>query len=167
MNNTQQNGRINIMGPANLPQQFQNPGQQYDDNNSSYTDALNGSWDTSILSKTFFCKRNINIIQNGLRAGVYSMSNGRYNVAPQDITNLKIIMRSIYLQNSQNNNTNIMGQIEKLNKLVLNYCIKNVYSEAEAYIKYKNDVSTLPVPLNRPSFVSNKGDKVLELKPFM
>ncbi len=168
MENTEitHNGRVNIMGPAkNQFQLFDNPEQKERDN-SGYNDALNGNWDTNMLSKTFFCKGNIDIIQNGIRAGVYQISNGRYNVAPQDMTNLKIIMRSIFLKNAENKPTHITEQVEILNRLVLNYCVKNVYNEAEAYIKYKNDVSKLPIPLNRPTFVSNKGDKVLEMKPF-
>tara|TARA_Y100000782_G_scaffold3214_1_gene3642 strand:+ start:8464 stop:8967 length:504 start_codon:yes stop_codon:yes gene_type:complete len=167
MTDNTQNGRINIMGPTkNQFELFDNPGQSYD-GVTSYKDAVNGNWNETALSKTFFCKGNIHIIQNAIRAGVYRMSNGRYNVAPQDLTNLKIIMRSIFLQNAVNRPTDITGQIKKLNSLVLEYCIPNVFNEADAYIKYKNDVSTLAVPLKRPAHVSNKGDKVLELKPFI
>jgi len=155
------------MGPSkNQFELFDNPGQNYNDV-SSYKDAVNGNWVETSLSKTFFCKENINILQNGIRAGVYRKSNGRYNVAPQDLTNLKIIMRSIFLQNAKNAPGDIKGQIRKLNSLVLEYCIPNVFNEADSYIKFKNDVSTLVVPLKRPAYVSNKGDKVLELKPFI
>lgn len=167
MNTDTQNGRLDIMGPAkNQFELFDNPGQNYNDI-TSYRDAVNGNWDETVLSKTFFCAGNIQIIQNGIRAGVYALSNGRYNVGPQDITNLKIIMRSIFLQNASNLPTDITGQITALNKLVLNYCIPNVFNEADAYIKYKNDVSTLVVPMKRPAYVNNKGDKVLELTRFI
>ena len=33
-------------------------------------------------------------------------------------------------------------------------------------MKYKNDVSTLAVPQDRPAYVNTKGDNSLELKPF-
>lgn len=165
--NNIQNGRVNIMGaPKNQFELFDNPGQNYNET-SSYRDALNGNWDDSILSKVYFCKGNIEIIQNGIRAGVYALSNGRYEVGPQDETNIKVIMRSIFLQNASNLPNNITEQVTALNKLVLNYCIPNVFNEAEAYIKYKNDVSTLAVPMKRPAYTNNKGDKVLELKSFM
>ena len=71
-------------------------------------------------------------------------------------------MRSIFLQNSKNNNINIPNQIEVLNKLVLDYCIPQIYGEAQGYIKYKNDVSTLAVPIDRP--VSTYTNNSLELK---
>ena len=164
--NNHYNGRINITGPPqNQFQLFDNPDNNYNDV-SSYNNAMTGNWSDNILSKTFFCAQNIQLIQNAIRAGVYKMSNGRFNVGPQDPTNLKIIMRSIFLQYAANNNTDITKQITALNQLVLDYCIPNVHNEALGYLKYKNDVSTLPVPEARPAFVNNKGDKVLELKPW-
>jgi hypothetical protein len=159
------NGRVNILNPNT---QFQFSLFKTNDNNrtTSYNDALVGNWNDTLLSKAFFSSNNMTIIQNGIRAGVFKISNGRYSVAPQDETNLKIIMRSIFLQNARNDPNNITEQLSELNNLVLKYCIPNVFSEATSYIKYKNDVSTLAVPMKRPTFVSVKGDKQLELKPW-
>ena len=64
-------------------------------------------------------------------------------------------MRSIFLQYSVNNPTNIREQIETLNKMVLDYAIPQVYGEAQGHMKYLNDVSTLPVPLAAPALMSN------------
>jgi hypothetical protein len=105
------------------------------------------------------------MIQNGIRAGVYKMSNGQYTIGPQDYDALKIIMRSIYLQHSANKPTDITSQIRELNKMVLDYCIKQVYSEAQGYMIYINDVSTLAVPIAHP-VMSNNSDKELVLKPW-
>ena len=160
------NGRVNISGaPKNQFQLFDNPGSNYNDV-STYRDAMKGNWTDSPLSKTFFCAQNIVIIQNGIRAGVYNKSKGRFNVGPQDPTNLKIIMRSIFLQYSANKPGNIREQVEALNQLVLDYCIPSVHNEAVAYLKYKNDVTTLAVPEARPVYDNTKGSKTLELKPW-
>ena len=113
-----------------------------------------GQWDETVLSKTYFSQKNIQIIQNGIRAGVYHKSNGQYLVEPQDCDSLKIIMRSVFLQHSVNQVKNIRGQIEELNKIVLDYCIHHVYSEAQGYMKYLYDASTLVVPLSTPVMVS-------------
>ena len=156
------NGRINILGP-NTPYQFslfKNPGV------TSYTNALTGNWTNSVLSKTFFSKANQVIVQNGIRAGVFKASNGRYNVGPQDETNLKIVMRSIFLQNAKNDPSDIQQQITMLNNLVYEYCIPKIFSEATSYIKYRNDVSTLAVPEARPIYSNIKGSRQLELKPW-
>ena len=56
-------------------------------------------------------------------------------------------MRSVFLQHSANQLYNIPQQIIELNKIVLEYCIQQVYSEAQGYMKYINDVSTLVVPI--------------------
>ena len=72
-------------------------------------------------------------------------------------------MRSVFLQYSANQPNNISKQIYELNKIVLNYCIQQVYSEAQGYMKYIDDASTLVVPIAHPIQVSNT-DRQLELK---
>jgi hypothetical protein len=123
-----------------------------------------GQWTETPLSKAYFSKENIQIIQNGIRAGVYNKSNKQYTVAPQDCDSLKIIMRSVFLQHATNQPTNIQGQIEQLNKIVLDYCIFHVYSEAQSYMNYLRDVGTLAVPLATPTLEKQK-DKNNYLMP--
>ena len=33
---------------------------------------------------------------------------------------------------------------------MLEYCIKDCYGEAQSYMKYKHDITTLAVPLDKP-----------------
>jgi hypothetical protein len=117
-----------------------------------------GQWDETPLSRAFFSKENIQIIQNGIRAGVYKKSNGQYVIGPQDCDDIKIVMRSIFLEHAANQNRNITGQIEELNKIVLDFCIHQVYGEAQGYMKYLYDVSTLAVPLSTP-VMESQNDK--------
>ena len=74
-------------------------------------------------------------------------------------------MRSVYLQNSTNNPTNITNQIIKLNDVVISYCIKHVYGEAQGYLQYKRDVSNMYVPMAHP-IKADVDDKTLEMKPW-
>ena len=74
-------------------------------------------------------------------------------------------MRSIFLQSSVNLPDNIPQQIKSLNDLVIEYCVKHIYSEARSYIIYKHDVSTMYTPIDRPVQV-DVDDKTLELKPW-
>jgi hypothetical protein len=129
----------------------------------TFRNATEGLWNDTVLSKAFFSQQNIQIIQNGIRAGVYHRSNGQYVVGPQDCDSLKIIMRSVFLQYSANQPSNIPQQIQELNKIVLNYCVQQVYSEAQGYMKYIDDASTLVVPIAHPVQASNT-DRQLELK---
>ena len=72
-------------------------------------------------------------------------------------------MRSIYLQSATNQPTGITAQLQALNQLVLNYCVKRVYNESVAYINYLRDASTMYTPISHP-VQADVTDKTLELK---
>jgi len=156
------NGRVNIKTP-NTSALFQMYDKIPANQCVTYRNATEGLWDSTSLSKAFFSQQNIQILQNGIRAGVYQRSNGQYVIGPQDCDSLKIIMRSVFLQHAANQANNIAKQIYELNKIVLNYCIQQVYSEAQGYMKYVDDVSTLVVPIAHPVQASNT-DRTIEFK---
>jgi hypothetical protein len=131
---------------------------------ASFREPTLGQWEETPLSKSYFSEQNIEIIQNGIRYGVYKKSNGQYTIGPQDCDSLKVIMRSVFLQHAANQSRNISGQIEQLNQIVLDYCIHNVYSEAKGYMKYLYDVSNLAVPMSTP-IVETQKDKNNYLMP--
>ena len=162
MNN--QNGRVNIMGP-NLTTKFSMMDKIPINTNTNYQNVLTGNFERSRLSDAFFSQQNIQIIQNSLRKGVHDKSGGTILIDNQPHDSIVSIMRSMYLQHSKNLETNIPGQIQELNNYVLNYAINNVYSEAVAYIKYRQDASTMHVPMSAPIY-SNKTNKTLEQKPW-
>lgn len=158
------NGRVDIKSP-NTSALFQMYDKIPANQCVTFRNATEGLWTDTPLSQAFFSEQNIQIIQNGIRAGIYQISNGQYVIGPQDCDSLKIIMRSVYLQHAANQPTNIPNQISELNKIVLNYCIQQVYSEAQGYIQYINDASTLVVPIAHPVMAS-QNDRQLELKPW-
>jgi hypothetical protein len=158
----QYNGRINIMSPdtKSLFKMYDKiPANQC----VTLRNPTEGLWDDTILSKVFFSRENIQILQNGIRAGVFHISKKQYIIGEQDCDSLKVIMRSVFLQNAANLPTNITEQVENLNKMVLDFCIPQVYSEAQGYLKYIDDASTLVVPISHP-VMSNTSDKTLEFK---
>ena len=157
------NGRVDIKTP-NTSTLFQMYDKIPANQCVTFRNATEGLWSSTTLSQAFFSLQNIQMIQNGIRAGVYQKSNGQYVVAPQDCDSLKIVMRSVFLQHAANQPQNTSGQIEELNKIVLDYCIHNVYSEAKGYMKYLYDVSTLAVPLSTP-IVETQKDKNNYLMP--
>ena len=76
-------------------------------------------------------------------------------------------MRSIYLQYATHSETeNVQSQVDKLNKLVLDYAVPFVYKEAIGYLKYCQDQSSLVVPLDRPSLV-DRDFRTLEWKTWI
>ncbi len=160
------NGRVNII---DIPYEVQFQMQEkiaVRNKSTEYRDALHGMIEDTLLSKLYFSEENIQIVQNGLRAGVYKMSENKYVVAPQNMDTLKIIMRSIFLQYAEHDENNITAQISKLNNLVLEYAVPNVYNEVEGYIKYRRDQSTLVTPIDLPQ-QSDRDYKQLELRPYV
>ena len=151
------NGRINLIDAPNPMKLYRAP--------SDYCDALLGNLENSVLSKAFFSAKNQQIIQNGIRAGVYKMSSGKYTIAPQPYEQIQIIMRSVYLKNTKNLPENVREQIEELNRLVVQHVVPKLYSEAKGYLRYLEDASTLAVPLT-PPVNSVAYDTTLEMKPF-
>ena len=158
------NGRVDIKTP-NTSALFQMYDKIPANQCTTFRDPTGGLWDPTPLSQAFFSQQNIQIIQNGIRSGVYHRSNGQYTIGEQDCDSLKIIMRSVFLQQSANQPGNYQEQISQLNKIVLDYCIQQVYSEAQGYMKYIDDASTLVVPIAHP-VMANDNDRQLELKPW-
>ena len=163
MNCSSTNGRINIIGPNR--NQFSLFDKIPTNECSTFHDAMTGNFQDSTLSLAFFSKENMQIIQNAIRAGVYEVSNQQYIIDNQNCDNLKIVMRSVFLQNSVNLPDRITEQIKELNGLVVKYCVREIYSEAKGYINYKRDASTMYNPIDRP-VQPDFNNKTLELKHF-
>jgi len=163
------NGQVNLIKQPD-PNAFFKMQEKVAIKNKSteYRGALSGNdWEENLLSKVFFSVENIQILQNGLRAGVYEMSGDRkLMVPPQNIDHLKIIMRSTYLQHAQHDMNAIREEVAKLNNLVLQYAVPNVYNEAMGYLKYLEDKSTLVVPLDLPK-QNDRVYKQLQPVPFI
>jgi phosphopantetheine adenylyltransferase len=161
------NGRVNIVEAPSPDVQFKMQERIAIKNKTTeYREAIAGDLESNLLATVYFSADNIQIIQNGLRAGVYKMSNDKYVIAPQNMDTLKIIMRSIFLQYAEFDMNNITKEVSRLNNMVLDYAVQSVYNEAVGYMKYCEDQSTLAVPLELPQQVDREF-KQLEMKPFV
>ena len=157
-----ENGRVTNIDSDPRPSyplfhQSQNKDQKFFKKN-----ALNGIQETSKLSLAYFSRKNIENLQNLIRYTVYQKSDGKYVVDNQSEIDLKIVMRSIYLQHSPNLDTHIMQQIQFLNNLVVQWCYPKIINEASQYIGYVKSVEKLPVPLEHPKNLSSAGSRTLK-----
>ena len=163
---TYNNGRLNILDDSDPSIRFKMAEKIAVKNKSTeYRQPLDGLLEDNVLAQVFFSQGNIQILQNGIRAGVYQMSGEKQIVMPpQNIDNLKIIMRSTYLQYGQfNENKDVTIQVERLNEIVLDYAVNNVYNGAISYLKYCEDQSSLVQPMARPQPI-DRDHKHLEIK---
>jgi len=162
------NGRVNIRNcnPPDVSERFDLYDKIPVNQCSTFRNPTEGLWNNTPLSDAFFSSHNICSIQNGIRNGVYKMSNGVFLISNQDEDTLKIIMRSIFLQHSVNQPDNITQQILQLNNIVLDYCIKQIYNEAKGYKKYLTDVSTMYTPIDPPIYTNNSDKELILPKWF-
>jgi hypothetical protein len=163
------NGRINISDIPNKDVRFNMYEKIAMKNKSTeYRDSVAGILEDNLLSKVFFSEGNVQILQNGLRAGVFRMSKEKQIVIPpQNIDHLKIIMRSMYLQYAEHRqDVSITQQVEQLNKIVLDYIVPTLFNETMGYLKYIQDQSTLVQPLELPHLI-DRDYKQLELKKWV
>lgn len=129
--------------------------------------------ETTPLADAYFSKENVDNLQNIIRASVQNTCNADQDpilighkpvvISRQNDTELHIIMRSIYLQYGRNMNSDIAGQINRLNALVVNESVPKIISALKQKIKYLDDIQHLPVPLERAQNISSKGEKFGDL----
>ena len=61
-------------------------------------------------------------------------------------------MRAVLLQygNFRSGAQELVYEIKKLNKIVVDYCVEEVSSNVKQYIQYIQDLNTLPTPISFP-----------------
>jgi hypothetical protein len=161
------NGRVDLL--SEMPE-FNIPAYQMKSavTNTNYaTEATYGGTIPNEVSKLFFSEENINALQDGIRYRVYVETNGRFTISRQSDQELKIVMRSIYLTYSVNRTTEFVSQVRDLNAKVLNWTVPEILSNLKQYDVYKQDASTMPMPMEHGTFLTMKGTKSLEQKKWM
>ena len=154
------NGRVNF-GRAGVTSALQLPGFDYRKESvaSEADDAIRGNVMANPLNQTFFSPANVQIIQNKLRRDVYDRSHGEYLIDDQSVDELLIVMRAMYLQYGKNQPDHIREQIIELNQIVTDWCIPKILSECSMHKTYLHDIQNLPVPMEQPVHISQKGTK--------
>lgn len=103
------------------------------------------------LNLQFFSKDNLALIQQQIIEEVYKQSKNQFRISPQDEEQLIIVMRSMYLMNSNNLPDDIDNQVLELNNTVLEYCVPNILSNILQYISFVKDRESapfMPNPMN-------------------
>ncbi len=175
------NGRVNILTHGH-PDYNIFTNTAINDSTDGY-DIVSRTMEHTPTSSLFFSKKNIDALQQGICNRVYNDSRGKYNIGKQSETELKIIMRSIYFNSLKNNMINfqdniaplelnyhngnyVLSQVRCLNKQVLDWAVPQIITNIQQFERYKEDVSMLPNPMDRPSLTSMAGTKTLELQSF-
>lgn len=168
-----QNGRVNLAEEPSAGGFLSNPAAAGFSHRTAVApenqvDMLRGNWEGNDLSKIFFSAKNVDTIQNSIRADVYRRSaDKQWVIDPQSADELLMVMRGLFYQYAKNLPNDIPGQIAELNKLVLDWTVPKIMSEIQHYQFYLNDISHMPVPLQQPISMSSAGTKSRPFQPFM
>ncbi len=82
------NGRINIVQPPDVHKKFGMTEKiPIDYKSTDYRNAVKGDLEANTLNTLFFSKENIQMLQNGIRVGVYEKSNQKYILPNQNENN--------------------------------------------------------------------------------
>jgi len=153
------NGRVNAVS-AVASYNFKTAPENTTENN---TNLISRNMNCTDLSAIFLSDNNVNLLQIGIRNKILNLSNGKYNIGKQSDIDLKIIMRSIYFQYGKNTSNDLRAQVLDLNTRVIDWCVPEILSNIKQSDKYIMDISTLPVPLDRPNLTTHKGLRQLEI----
>lgn len=159
------NGRVDVLHQQNLT--------QYDFFNENNKDTFHFQsnavrhihTDTPVAS-LFFSQLNIDSLQDAIRYQVFSKTNNKHVIGKQSETELQIVMRSIYLQYGKHLDNDVVEQVRGLNGKVLDYVVPRILVELNQFVNYRNDITYLPVPLERSKNMSTSGTKFLQMKNF-
>ena len=155
------NGRVIFTNKPTVPfELFQGENEKY---NLSRNDNKT-SLETTPVNKLFFSKNNVDFIHQRIINDVFIKSNKKYKIGRQSDTHLTIRMRSFYLQYGRNMLTDIQGQVNELNDMVIKDCVKDILSEIEQKLFYINSISKSPEQMSHPVNPSSKGEKTLYSK---
>ena len=164
-----QNGRVNLRGGSSTGVPDAAGFRHTTETEISFAgDMLRGNWEHTPLSDAFFTRKNAEGIQQRIKSEVYRISGPKkYVIDNQDVDELKMIMRAMYLQYAKNNPFHVEGQIRELNDMVVQWAAPRILSEIQQYNYYLNDISHLPVPMEQPVSMSSAGTKSLPFQPMM
>ena len=116
------------------------------------------------LNTAFFSEANIDRLQLQIQGAVFAMVGAR--IDRQSDPDLKLVMRSYYLQYARNDPTQVSRELEELNERVVNFCANRIAVEVEAYRYYRKDILDFPAPIEHPLDVKIYGTRTGELKSF-
>ena len=114
--------------------------------------SLKGIIQETPMSNLFFSDMNIRSLQWTIRYRIFKEKNKK--ISYQSENELFVIMRSIYLQyaNSIVNSKEMLTNLRTLNKMVIDYTVKNVSDQLDQYDNYITKISSAPIPLAHPQY---------------
>jgi Family of unknown function (DUF5761) len=109
--------------------------------------------DNTPVSLLFFSDENISRLQKKIKSEIFRMTKGTFKMdVEQDVQDLLIAMRAVFLDQAKNLSTHVVRQVKILNKQALNYILPDMMTNLKQQYAYLREISEprkiLAQPLN-------------------
>jgi len=156
------NGRL-FIPPDQMGAQKYNLFQNQSGVQNLNTSVVSSNLEATDVSKMYFTTENQEAIQQAIIAEVYRRSNGQYKISRQNDNELQIIMTSMYYQYGKNMSHGVAEQVNELNNLVVEECVRIIIPNVQQHLGYIKDITNgIPI-MPRPQNVSNAGRNTFSL----
>lgn len=145
---------------------FRTPFLFIQEHHQNYVDqapvALKGIQSESELSKLFFSDENIKRVQRMIKKEIYTRTNGEFKLeADQDVQDLFILMRAIFLENARFLPNEIVRQVKRLNQKVVSESVPGIITNIRQEYGYLREINKPLSPIARPQNVNRAGRNAL------
>lgn len=110
------------------------------------------------LNAAFFCRENMNAIQNSLRQQFKSESG--LSIDRQNDNDLFALMRAVFIIYEQNPYENVPEQVKNLNQVVVQRALEQVRTNVSQFMSYVRDMDKPIVPPPTPENTSVYGLRI-------
>jgi hypothetical protein len=121
--------------------------------NSIQKSLLKSVYTPTPLGEVFFSPDNIKRLQNKIRKSIFIETKGKYKLqVDQNESDLLVVMRAVYIQDSYNAPYRIIHQVKELNDKVINRILPDMISNIKQNEEYLNiidkPIDPIPLPVN-------------------
>jgi hypothetical protein len=110
------------------------------------------------LNNLFFSEFNTNLVQRAIRQNFKNKTG--ISIDYQNINDLFSIMRTVFINNSGDPESNIEAQVRMMNEKVIDIAYDQIQSGVSQYINYNKDMDSIKIPFAQPINTSTTGMKI-------
>jgi hypothetical protein len=126
--------------------------------NNLATTAIKGIHSESGLARLFFSDANIKRVQRMIRREVFKRTQGKFRLeVDQELRNVLIAMRAIYLEHARFLPGETVKQIKRLNEKTVSEIVPGMLTEIRQEYGYLKEINKPLTPIPLPINVNNKG----------
>lgn len=151
--------RSKILYDENIHQEKYN---NWKTNNTIHDSVMKNVYEVTPVGEIFFSEENIDRIQKKIKNEIYTKTQGKFILkADQNVTDLLVFMRAIFIEYGRNLDFNIIKQVKELNAHVVDKLVPDMITAIKQEHEYLEQLDKPITPIALPVNVSRAGRKTL------